>query len=207
MIRALARAALVAAVLGLLPGCCWLWRPSGPETIVVVVPSRHDGHVGAVVVSKGEERQVLDSAYASATVRKRGHVHKTALKSEDVEKLFGRASAALPRKAMSFTLHFSLARPELTPESVDQLQRVLTEAAGWEAAEITVTGHTDRMGTDENNDRLSLKRAESVRQMLIARGAKPEMIHAVGIGEREPVVPTEDGQAEEANRRVEVTIR
>ena len=207
MIRAVARTAAIAAALALLPGCCWLWRPSGPETIVVVVPSRHDGHVGSVVVTKGEDRQVLDSAYASATVRKRGHVHKTALKTEDVEKLFGKASAALPRKAMTFTLHFSLAKQELTPESQEKLNQVLTEAAGWEAAEITVTGHTDRMGTDENNDALSLKRASRVRDMLVQRGAQADAVHAVGMGEREPIVATDDGVAEEANRRVEVTIR
>jgi OmpA-OmpF porin, OOP family len=207
MIRASARIATVAVALALLPGCCWLWRPSGPETLVVVVPSRHDGHVGAVVVSKGDEREVLDSAYSSARVGQRGHLHKTALNSADVEQLFGKASAALPRRAMSFTLYFTLAKQELTPESAQKLDQVLAEAANWEAAEIMVAGHTDRMGTDENNDRLSLQRAQRVRGMLIERGARPEMIHAVGMGEREPVVPTEDGQADETNRRVEVTIR
>lgn len=207
MIGGLGRGAVVALALTLLPGCCWLWRPSGPETVVVVVPSRHDGHVGSVVVTKGAERQVLDSAYASARVGHRGHVRKTALKSEEIEQRFGRASAALPRRAVSFTLHFTLAKQQLTAESKDKLDQVLAEAAGWEAAEIMVTGHTDRMGTDENNDRLSLRRAESVRDMLVRRGARAEAVHAIGMGEREPVVATEDGVAEDANRRVEITIR
>lgn len=207
MTRALTRSAALALTVALLPGCCWLWRPSGPETVVVVVPSRHDGHVGSVVVTKGEERQVLDSAYATARVRNRGHVHKTALNTEDVDKLFAEASAALPRRAMSFTLNFVLAKQDLTPESLEKLNQVLTEAAGWEAAEIMVTGHTDRMGTDENNDALSLKRAESVRQMLLRRGANAATVHAIGMGEREPVTPTDDGVAEDSNRRVEVTIR
>ena len=207
MIRALARSLAAALALSFLSGCCWFWRPSGPETIVVVVPSRHDGHVGAVVVTKGEEHEVLNTAYATATVRERGHVHREPLKAEDIDKLFGQASAALPRKAVSFTLYFVLAKEVLTDESVARLSEVLKTASGWEAAEITVAGHTDRMGSDESNDALSLKRAESVRQLLIDQSAKPDMVHAVGMGEREPVVPTEDGVEEAANRRVEVMIR
>lgn len=197
----------VALATAFLPGCCWLWDPSGPETLVIVVPSRHDGHVGAVVVSKGEERQVLDTAYASAKVRTRGHVRKASLQAEEVDRIFGRASAALPRKSIAFTLNFEFAGRTLTPESMLKLDQVLAEAANWEAAEIEVAGHTDRMGTPENNDALSLKRAEHVRGLLIGKGASPATVRAVGMGEREPVVPTEDGVAEAANRRVEVVIR
>lgn len=207
MMRAGGRALVLALATTTLPGCCWLWKPSGPETLVIVVPSRHDGHVGAVVVSKGEERQVLDSAYATARVKQRGHVHRTSLRVDEIEQLFGAASAALPRKSMSFTLHFGLAGRELTAESMAKLDQVLAESAHWEAAEIEVVGHTDRMGTPENNEALSLKRAEHVRQLLIGKGASAGTVLAVGRGEREPVVPTEDGVAEAANRRVEVTIR
>jgi OmpA-OmpF porin, OOP family len=207
MIRAFARTLAIALALGSLSGCCWLWRPSGPETVVVVVPSRHDGHVGAVVVGQGEQRELLNTAYATAQVSARGHVHREALTPEEVAGTFGAASAALPRKAVSFTLYFTLAKPVLTDESVAKLDEVLQQAAGWEAAEITVTGHTDRMGTDENNDALSLRRAERIRQMLVDKGANGATVHAVGMGEREPIVPTEDGVKEAANRRVEVTIR
>ena len=207
MIRAGGRALAVVLAAGMLQGCCWLWNPSGAETLVIVVPSRHDGHVGAVVVSKGEERQVLDSAYAAAQVKERGHVHRTSIKAADIDRLFGQASAALPRKSMAFTLHFELAGRELTAESTARLDQVLAEVANWEAAEIEVVGHTDRMGTPENNDALSLRRAEHVRQKLIAKGASAEAVRAIGMGEREPIVATEDGVAEAANRRVEVTIR
>jgi outer membrane protein OmpA-like peptidoglycan-associated protein len=207
MIRVLGRTLALALALAVLPGCCWLWKPSGPETLVVVVPSRHDGHVGAVVVAKGEERQVLDSAYATARVKSRGHVHRTSLSAEEVQRKFAQASAALPRKSMAFTLHFVLANQTLTPESSARLDQVLAEAANWEAAEIDVVGHTDRMGTPENNDALSLKRAEHVRRLLIDKGAKPEAVTAIGMGERQPVIETADGEAEAANRRVEVIVR
>ena len=48
--------------------------------------------------------------------------------------------------------------------------RCLTEVAKRQAVEVQVTGHTDRVGSEADNDRLSLQRAEAVRAMLIQRG-------------------------------------
>jgi outer membrane protein OmpA-like peptidoglycan-associated protein len=73
--------------------------------------------------------------------------------------------------------------------------------------EVQVTGHTDRVGSVADNDRLSLQRAEAVRAMLIQRGINSSFLRAVGRGEREPLIPTADQQAEPRNRRVEVIVR
>jgi len=54
---------------------------------------------------------------------------------------------------------------------------------------------------------LSLQRAEAVRAMLIQRGINSSFLRAVGRGEREPLIPTADEQAEPRNRRVEVIVR
>ncbi len=70
-----------------------------------------------------------------------------------------------------------------------------------------MTGHTDRVGGEADNDRLSLQRAEAVRAMLIQRGIQASFLRAVGRGEREPLIPTPDEQPEPRNRRVEVIVR
>jgi outer membrane protein OmpA-like peptidoglycan-associated protein len=207
MIRALARSLATGLALVSLAGCCWFWRPSGADTLVVVVPSRHDGHVGAVVVNQGDQHELLNSAYASADAQANGHIHRDDLKPDDIERIFGAASAALPRRAVSFTLYFERAQDVLTAESAAKLEQALNMAAGWEASEITVVGHTDLVGSDELNDELSLKRAEHVRRMLIDKGAAAPAVTAVGMGKREPIVHTANGVAEAANRRVEVQIR
>jgi OOP family OmpA-OmpF porin len=75
------------------------------------------------------------------------------------------------------------------------------------APEVVVTGHTDRMGAVEANDRLSLARAEAVREILVAAGVPAAAITVAGRGEREPAVPTADEVAEARNRRVEIKIR
>jgi len=70
-----------------------------------------------------------------------------------------------------------------------------------------VAGHTDAVGTDQYNDALSLRRAERVSALLVARGIPSDRITAVGRGKRELLVPTPDGVAEPRNRRVEITVR
>ena len=83
----------------------------------------------------------------------------------------------------------------------------MARAQARSGGEIVVTGHTDRQGSLEANDQLSLERAQAIRTLLIERGFKPELIDAVGRGEREPVVPTDDEVAEPRNRRAVIVVR
>jgi outer membrane protein OmpA-like peptidoglycan-associated protein len=96
---------------------------------------------------------------------------------------------------------------ELTPESIPVIEALKSELAKRPAPEITVIGHTDRVGTDEANDLLSLQRAQSVRQVLIESGINAISIDATGRGEREPLVATPNEVDEPRNRRVEISVR
>ena len=71
---------------------------------------------------------------------------------------------------------------------------------------IDVTGHADRAGSARYNDRLSRRRANSVKQGLIANGVPEKDIIIYARGEREPLVPTRDGVREPQNRRVEIVL-
>jgi outer membrane protein OmpA-like peptidoglycan-associated protein len=70
-----------------------------------------------------------------------------------------------------------------------------------------VIGHTDRVGNAEGNDKLSLTRAEGLRDLLIESGVPADKLEAVGRGERDPLVPTADDVDEPKNRRVEINVR
>ena len=72
---------------------------------------------------------------------------------------------------------------------------------------VTIIGHTDSTGPDAVNNPLSVARAQSVRDHLVARGVAASRIHTEGRGEREPVADngTEAGRAK--NRRVEIFLR
>jgi OOP family OmpA-OmpF porin len=75
-----------------------------------------------------------------------------------------------------------------------------------EAKLVLVVGHTDSSGDDSYNQALSLKRAQSVADYLIASGTPQDVVHAIGRGSKEPLVSndTKEGRAE--NRRVDIYV-
>lgn len=88
------------------------------------------------------------------------------------------------------------------------IDQVLADAAAKGVpVSISATGHADRSGSEDYNMALSLRRADSVREALIAGGVDGNAITVAGRGESEPAVPTPDGVREQANRRVEIVIQ
>jgi outer membrane protein OmpA-like peptidoglycan-associated protein len=73
--------------------------------------------------------------------------------------------------------------------------------------EFSVTGHTDTSGAVEYNLALSLRRANSVKDALVARGVPDGNVSVAGRGESELAVPTGDGVREQANRRAVIVIQ
>jgi len=194
------RAVLVCAPVALtvLFGC-----QSAPE-LVVVLPGA-DGRTGAVVVERGAERTLLDQPYAAS--RTGPQAGPARLTEQEVRQTFGDALATIPARPATFLLYFVTGTDELTEESKGELRRMLEELRRRPSPDILVIGHTDRVGADEQNDRLSLQRAERVRADLASQGIPADRIRAAGRGEREPVVPTADGVDEPRNRRVEINVR
>lgn len=209
MRRAGPRALAVGPALFLVSGCC-CFIPSEPETTVVVVPSRHDGHVGTVVVTRGSQKELLNTAYAATRLGASGKIRKTVLKPRQIDELrktFAAASDALPPKATTYTLYFDLASENLTPESSRELDAILSEVSGRRAVEIIVVGHSDTYGATDANLALSQRRADHVRELVIGRGVPPGIVVATGVGTGALVVQTGENVAEERNRRVEITVR
>ena len=176
------------------------------QDLFVVIPGE-DGHVGSVYVRSGQRRVVLDGSFAAAQIRGKQGLETLEVEPSEVEEVFGSALAARPIPPASYSLYFPQDSLELVSASEPVLQALLVDIARRPVAEITVIGHTDRVGALDYNDRLSLQRAERVVTFLVERGVATEGIQTAGRGEREPLVPTEDGVAEPRNRRVEVSVR
>lgn len=177
-----------------------------PKTMVVLVPDA-GGKVGAVSVKSAQGETVINNAYASATTTGNAAPVTGSSSAAQVQQTFGETAKALPPPPVSYTLNFLEGRDEYTTESRQTAETVLRELAKRPAAEITVIGHTDRVGALEYNDKLSLQRAERVRADFIKRGVAERSISVAGRGEREPLVATADEVAEARNRRVEINIR
>jgi outer membrane protein OmpA-like peptidoglycan-associated protein len=195
----------VVMVVAALAGCATPPPPQS-QTLVVLVPSA-DGKVGAVSVKSAQGETVIDSAYASATTAGNAAPVVGSSSAAQVQQTFGESAKALPSPPVSYTLNFLEGRDEYTPESRQTIETLLRELARRPAAEITVIGHTDRVGALEYNDKLSLQRAERVRADFLKRGVAERAISVAGRGEREPLVATADEVAEARNRRVEINIR
>jgi outer membrane protein OmpA-like peptidoglycan-associated protein len=174
--------------------------------LVVVLPSA-DGHVGMVVVERRGERAVLNQAYAASRIVDGSPPETRQLSPDEVRAGFASVLAALPDRPKSFLVYFQEGTDELTSESSIEFEKILVELRERGAPDVVVIGHTDRLAADSYNDRLSLQRAQRVRDELGKLGIPPGRIQAAGRGEREPLVPTADGIAEPRNRRVEINVR
>jgi outer membrane protein OmpA-like peptidoglycan-associated protein len=174
--------------------------------LFVVVPAA-DGHIGKIVVTRGTESHLIDTAYGAQRVNGDGSVEKATLTESDVRGSFGATLAALPGRAASFTLYFLEGKDELTPESSIELDKVFAELKRRPLPDIVVIGHTDTVGGLAYNDKLSLARAERMKELMVGLGIPQERIEAAGRGKRELLVPTDDNVAEPRNRRVEINVR
>jgi hypothetical protein len=179
--------------------------PIHPALFVVVPGS--DGHVGKIVVRKWGIPHVIDTPYGAERLGSYGFLHTETLTPAEVRAAFGPTLDALPPKPTSFMLYFLEGRDELTPESRLELDKVFNELKRRPLPDIAVIGHTDTVGSLDYNDRLSLARAERLREMLVELGIPAQRIAAAGRGERELLVPTEENVSEPRNRRVEISVR
>jgi outer membrane protein OmpA-like peptidoglycan-associated protein len=107
---------------------------------------------------------------------------------------------------------FAFDQSTLTPEAEETLVVVLPEIAKAGKHPVSIEGHTDGKGTDEYNKVLSEKRATTVKQWLVQRGAVPPSTQVVAYGKSKPIAPnqkpdgSDDPEGRQKNRRVEVVI-
>ena len=177
-----------------------------PATRVVLLP-QEGLPTAAVTVQARQGQVVLAQPYAVAEVASSGSVDTAQTDAQQVEKRYGQLLSLQPAAEQRFTLLFMPGGAQLTPESSAALADVLARATERPGGEVIIIGHTDRVGSVESNDTLSLQRAQAVRQLVIDRGFDPNRVEAVGRGEREPVVQTADEVEEPKNRRAEIVVR
>lgn len=104
---------------------------------------------------------------------------------------------------------------DLLPEGKRRVEALGAELqrSGGKLNGMVVTGHTDRLGSDSYNDALSLSRANTVRDLLVAQGIDGKLIRTAGEGKRRPVATCEGSKATPAlveclqpNRRVDIEV-
>jgi outer membrane protein OmpA-like peptidoglycan-associated protein len=104
--------------------------------------------------------------------------------------------------ARDFTVYFEFGRATLTSDGRSVIEQAAAFAKQGSMTRITVTGHTDTVGTEHSNLGLSERRAAAVRKALIQQGVPANGIVANGVGQSQLAVPTPDEVKEPRNRRV-----
>jgi outer membrane protein OmpA-like peptidoglycan-associated protein len=114
--------------------------------------------------------------------------------------------------ALNADVLFDFDKAELRPNARPELEKVAAVLKSYPNAAVTIEGHTDGKGNDQYNQKLSERRAESIRGWLLANGVKTKMT-ARGFGRTKPVAPnvrqdgSDDPAGRQKNRRVEITVR
>lgn len=180
---------------------------STPPDKVILLPDP-DGKVGAVIVHSATGEQTIDKAYAGVAVAKSGAIETTTVSQAGVQASYGELLAARPPRPMTFTINYLFdSATELAPQSTATVEKLKAVLTTWPAPHLVVIGHTDLAGSQEFNDRLSLRRAQTVAAFLVKEGIPAQQIEIAGRGKREPQVRTADGVANPINRRVVITIQ
>jgi iron complex outermembrane receptor protein len=109
-----------------------------------------------------------------------------------------------PAVPKNYLVFFDFNKSDLTPQAVSIVNQAAANAGPAKVTQLTVTGHTDTVGSDAYNMRLSRRRAESVAAQLEKDGIPSSEISIVAKGKRDLLVPTADGVKEPQNRRVQI---
>jgi len=115
-----------------------------------------------------------------------------------------RTGTAEAEQSVNLNIPFEINSSTLRPEAqaqLKQLELALTSAALGKDR-FVVAGHTDAKGSAQHNKQLSLRRAEAVKNFLVAKGMDPNRFDTVGYGSERPLAP--DRPEDAANRRVEI---
>jgi MtrB/PioB family decaheme-associated outer membrane protein len=121
----------------------------------------------------------------------------------------------LQRITLDSKVLFDFDKAVLKPEGKSAIDsQVVGKLAQIQKLEVVlVTGHTDRIGTDAYNQKLSIRRADAVRDYLVSKGVDKAKIETIGMGEKQPVVQCDQKNQNELiaclapNRRVEVQVK
>jgi outer membrane protein OmpA-like peptidoglycan-associated protein len=110
------------------------------------------------------------------------------------------------RLNMPGNVTFDTDQTNIRPEFQPVLDSVVKVANKFDQTTLRVAGHTDSVGSDSYNQRLSEHRALSVKDYLALRGVAPQRLTAVGYGESRPLASNSTVEGRAANRRVELDL-
>ena len=101
---------------------------------------------------------------------------------------------------------FDFNKSVIKPAGKAKLDDLVAKVKGINLEVIIAVGHTDSVGSDAYNQKLSVRRAESVKAYLVSKGIEKNRIYTEGKGEKQPVADNKTSEGRAKNRRVEIEV-
>ena len=101
---------------------------------------------------------------------------------------------------------FDFDKSILKPEGKAKLDDLVAKLKGINLEVIIAIGHTDSIGSDAYNQKLSVRRAEAVKAYLVSKGIEPNRIYTEGKGKSQPIADNRTAEGRAKNRRVEIEV-
>jgi len=101
---------------------------------------------------------------------------------------------------------FDFDKSVLKPEGKSKLDDLAAKVKAINLEVVIAIGHTDSVGSDAYNQKLSVRRAESVKAYLVSKGVEPNRVYTEGKGEKQPVASNKTKEGRQKNRRVEIEV-
>jgi OOP family OmpA-OmpF porin len=162
---------------------------------------------------KGVPPGYVDDTAGQVVTDSQGDCVKTSRWSKDVPCKEAAKPAVADKITLSGTVLFDFNKSTLRPEGRSEISKAVAtvkeklQGYDLDQRQITVIGHTDSVGSDSYNQRLSEARAMTVADFMVEQGIDPRIIRARGMGESEPVASNATDDGRQQNRRVEIEYR
>jgi len=116
------------------------------------------------------------------------------------------AAPATEKVSFAADAFFDFDKSVLTPEGKAKLDDLVSKVKGINLEVIIAVGHTDSVGSDAYNQKLSVRRSEAVKAYLVSKGIEKNRVYTEGKGEKQPVADNKTAEGRAKNRRVEIEV-
>jgi outer membrane protein OmpA-like peptidoglycan-associated protein len=172
------------------------------------VGAQHDAEL-ARLAALAEQKRLADESAAAQAARAAAEKDTLALRDRLREQLNAILQTRDTARGLIVNLSdvlFDFNQATLKPGAREKLAKVSGILLAYPTLHMNVEGHTDSVGTDEYNLKLSQRRADSVRDYLTSNSINPANVQATGLGKDSPVASNDTAAGRSQNRRVEMVV-